>query len=98
VSSILKFGQFYAKIDPLVIDALRQRTNAEQVVVIESTLKPGDVVTIVEGSLRGLNAVVTQILSGRERVRVLLDFLGRQIHAEMGKPAVLPAKRHPLAE
>jgi transcriptional antiterminator RfaH len=98
VSSILKFGQFYAKIDPLVIDALRQRTNAEQVVVIESTLKPGDMVTIVEGSLRGLNAVVTQILSGRERVRVLLDFLGRQIHAEVAKPAVLPAKRHPLAE
>lgn len=98
VSSILKFGQFYAKLDPLVIDALRERTNAEQVVVIESTLKPGDVVTIVEGSLRGLSAVVTQILSGRERVRILLDFLGRQIHAEVGKPAVLPAKRHPLAE
>jgi len=98
VSSILQFGQHYATLDPAIIDGLRQHTDPQHVVVIESTLKPGDDVTIVEGALRGLGAVVTQILSGRERVRVLLDFLGREIHAELDAPAVLPARRHPLAE
>lgn len=98
VSAILQFGQHYASIDPRVIDALRERTNPQQIAVIENAIKPGDHVTIVEGALRGLEAVVTEILSGRERVRVLLDFLGREVHAELNKPAVLPARRHPLTE
>ncbi len=98
VSMILQFGNQYATLSPSVIDSLRQRTNAEQVAVIESTIKEGDTVTIVEGALRGLEAVVMQFLSGRERVRLLLDFLGREIHAEVRVPDVLPVRRHPLAE
>jgi len=97
ISKILQFGDKYAKLDPAIIEALRQRTNPDHVAVIESAIKQGDTVTIVEGALRGLEAVVTQILSGRERVRVLLSFLGSEIHAECKATTVLPAKRHPLA-
>lgn len=97
ISSILRFGDNYAGVDSDVIEALRRQTNLEQVAVIESEIKEGDTVKIVEGALRGLEAVVTQVLSGRERVKVLLNFLGREIHAEVTRPAVLPAKRHPLA-
>jgi transcriptional antiterminator RfaH len=97
VSSILKFGAEYAPVDESIIEGLRHQTNAEHIAVIDSSIKEGDNVTIVEGALCGLEAVVTQFLSGKERVRVLLNFLGREIHAEVDKPAVLPAKRHPLA-
>jgi transcriptional antiterminator RfaH len=97
ISNIVRFGEHYAAIDDSVIASLRETTNGEQIAVIESDIKVGDNVKIVEGTLRGLEAVVTNILSGRERVRVLLNFLGREIQAELQRPAVLPAKRHPLA-
>ena len=97
VSSILRFGQRYARLDEETIRALRSKTNDNQLAVLETEIREGDKVTIVEGALCGLEAVVTQFLSGRERVRVLLSFLGREIHAEVTKPGVLPAKRHPLA-
>jgi transcription antitermination factor NusG len=97
ISNIVRFGDHYAAIDDAIIASLRETTNGEQIAVIESDIKVGDNVKIVEGSLRGLEAVVTHFLSGRERVRVLLNFLGREIQAELHRPAVLPAKRHPLA-
>ncbi len=98
ISRILQFGNQFARISPSVIDALRDRTNEEQIAVVESTIKEGDRVTIVQGALRGLEAVVTQFLSGKERVRLPLDFLGREIHADVRMPAVLPIRRHPLAQ
>lgn len=98
VTSILHFGNKSVRIHPSVIDELRNRTNADQIAVIESTFKEGDRVRIAEGALRGLEAVVTQFLSGKDRVRLLLDFLGREIQAEVRIPAVLPIRRHPLAE
>jgi transcriptional antiterminator RfaH len=97
ISKIVQFGSHYASVDDAIIESLREKTNSEQIAVIESDIKVGDNVKIVEGSLRGLEAVVTTILSGRERVRVLLNFLGREIQAELTRPAVLPAKRHPMA-
>ena len=97
ISSILKFGSRYSAIGEDVIESLRIRTNAEQVAVVESTIHEGDEVKIVEGALFGLDAVVTQFLTGRDRVRVLLTFLGREIQAEVKVPAVLPGKRHPMA-
>jgi transcriptional antiterminator RfaH len=97
VSSILRFGQHYAQLDDETIRGLRGKTNEDQLAILESNICEGDTVTIVEGALCGLEAVVTRFLSGRERVRVLLNFLGREMHAEVSKPGVLPAKRHPLA-
>ena len=97
ITNIVRFGTLYASVEDGVIEGLRLQTNGEQIAVLEPEVKEGDTVKIVEGALRGLEAVVTSVLSGRERVRVLLNFLGREIHAEVSRPGVLPAKRHPLA-
>lgn len=97
ITNIVRFGTLYASVDDAIIATLREQTNSEQIAVLEPEVKEGDTVKIVEGALRGLEAVVTSVLSGRERVRVLLNFLGREIHAEVSRPGVLPAKRHPMA-
>ena len=97
ISGILRFGGHYAAISEETIFGLRGKTNDMHVAVIDSEVRAGDKVTIVAGAMTGIDGVVTQYLSGRERVQVLLEFLGREIHAEVEKSAVLPAKRHPLA-
>jgi hypothetical protein len=37
-----------------------------------------------------LEAVVTRIMPANERVRVLLEFLGRSVETEVASPKVLP--------
>jgi len=97
ISRILQFGDHYAKIEEAVMGTLRAQAGAREVVINNCDFVEGDKVRIVGGSLGGLEAIVTQILSGRERVRLLLDFLGREIHAEVNTSAILPVKRHPYA-
>ncbi len=41
------------------------------------------------GLLRGLNAVVSHVMPGRERIAVLMDFLGCQTMIELKTSAIL---------
>jgi transcriptional antiterminator RfaH len=67
------------------------------VAVITGEINEGDTVKIAEGAFCGLEGVVSQILSGKDRVRLLTNFLGRNIAVEMRRPGILPVQRHPLA-
>ena len=44
---------------------------------------PGDEVKLIDGAMRGLRAVVARGLPGRERIAVLMEFLGRQTMIEV---------------
>jgi transcriptional antiterminator RfaH len=95
VASILQFGDRHAIIDDEVIDSLRQHTNEQELTVLTPDLSTGSEVKIIDGSLRGLEAVVTQALPSKERLRILMTFLGRQVEAEIHKDALLPVAQHP---
>jgi len=97
VSTILRFGDQYAMLDDAIIDGLRGQTDAQHIALITPEVCAGAEVKIVGAPLHGIEAVVTQVLSGRERIRILINFFGRQMTAELQRPSVLPAKRHPLA-
>ena len=92
VRGILRFGQRLATLPENTIIALQSKAGAEEVVVtIDSSPKIGQPVHIVEGPFQGLEVVVTQLLPARERIRVLLDFLGRSLEMEVPAGKVLPA-------
>jgi transcriptional antiterminator RfaH len=94
VSGILNFGKKVVVVNDDVVEALRARIGSmEEVPVfeIDPTLHVGDPVNIAQGAFTGLESVITQTLSGKDRVRVLIDFLGRQIEAEVSKMSVVRA-------
>ena len=82
VSSIVRFGDWYPVIDDNVIEQLRDKTGGDAITELVPEFSPGDSVRLTEGPLAGLEAVITQVLPGNERVRVLLDFLGRETVTE----------------
>ena len=41
------------------------------------------------GVFHGLNAIVTQVMPGKDRVMVLMDFLGRQSSVMVGAQSVI---------
>ncbi|HEX6564592.1 MAG TPA: transcription termination/antitermination NusG family protein [Chthoniobacterales bacterium] len=89
VSSIVRFGDWYPVIDDTVIEQLRDKTG-DDIAELLPEFTPGDSVRLTEGPLAGLEAVITQVLPGKERVRVLLEFLGRETVTEARIDQVIP--------
>ena len=89
VSRVVHFGDRWPTLEPeLITDLQRAVGTAEAPRVVPMPLNPGDEVTITTGAFHGLSAVVTQVLPGRQRVTVLLDFLGRQTSVQLSEDSV----------
>jgi transcriptional antiterminator RfaH len=91
VSTIVRFGARVASIHESIIASLRELSGDEEMVIFNPELRVGDTVQIAEGAFLGLEAVVTQVLPAKERVKVLLEFLGRTIEAETTAPKIIPS-------
>ena len=55
-------------------------------------LVPGERVKLAEGALAGWEGVITEVLPGNERARLLLEFLGRETVAEARVENLLPGE------
>jgi len=90
VSTIVRFGSRVASIPETTIASLREASGQAEMIVFNPEPRVGDAVQIAEGAFLGLEAVVTQVLPAKERVKVLLEFLGRTVEAEIRAPQVIP--------
>jgi transcriptional antiterminator RfaH len=72
------------------MEALQEKTGEEEIVTLDPEIKVGQSVRIAEGPFQGLEVVVTHLLPARERVKVLLEFLGRPVETEISTPKILP--------
>ena len=90
VSKIVQFGSRTPSIADGVIAAMRQEVGEEELKEIPPEVEVGDEVVLGEGPLTGLTGVVTNLLTGEERVRVLMDFLGRDTFAEVDLRSISP--------
>ena len=97
VTGIVRFGERYPTIEDGILAQLRNHVDAGELKEVNYEISQGDRVKIVEGPLHGLEAVVMQVLPAKERVRILMDFLGRKLEAEVEHSRVLPQVDHPLA-
>jgi hypothetical protein len=84
VSGIVKFADRYPTIEEGAMTQLRGHTDAAEVKELVYELSKGD-------------QVVTQVLEAKERVKVLMDFLGRKMEAEVQWSSVIRQVSHPLA-
>jgi transcriptional antiterminator RfaH len=96
VSGIVRFADRYPIIEEGALTHLRDHTGAGEITHLSYDLSKGDQVRIVGGAFVGLEAVVTQVMSAKERVKVLMDFLGRKMEAEVEYASVLRQVAHPL--
>ena len=91
VCGIVRFGNCLASVPENTVMALQAKGGADEIVTVDSSLKIGEPVQFIEGPFQGLEVVITQLLPARERIRVLLEFLGRSLEMEVPAGKVLPA-------
>jgi transcription antitermination factor NusG len=87
VIRVVEFGGVPTEIPDSVIATLRGEMAESDLVEVRIGLKVGDTVELTEGPMRGFQGIVNGVMSGEERVSVLLDFLGRQslVQVEVSK-------------
>lgn len=90
VSKIVSFGGRYPYIPNSAADHLRQILGPENLLVFECRIEPGMEVKIGAGPFSGIEAVVREYHPGKERVRILLDWLGRQLETEVSSSDIVP--------
>ncbi|MGD9896383.1 MAG: transcription termination/antitermination protein NusG [Candidatus Methylacidiphilaceae bacterium] len=96
VATIVQFGGRYPLIPCSAADQLRQLLGPDQLITLQNTLEPGMEVKVGTGPFCGLSAIVREYVPGKERVRILFDWLGRQIETEVSSSdVVLPDPRAP---
>ena len=89
VRGVVHFGEHWPVIPEGIIADLRQLMGTSDLHTISPEFSPGDAVQITEGTLRGLQAVVSHVMPSRERVAVLMELLGRQIMVEIKTPMII---------
>ncbi len=80
----LLFGGELAAVEQDVIERFREMESTAGVIELErpQRFRKGDIVRIGSGSFAGIKAVVTEWLPEKERVRLLLDYFGREVMLE----------------
>ena len=85
ISSLVRFGQRIATVPDPVIDELKQCFQTDDPMSVEDKLRPGTEVTVAQGAFEGFQGIVVRLLPAKQRVQILLDFLGRTTLAEVDR-------------
>ena len=85
VAGVVHFGALWPTVPDQVIASLRAAVDHEETRVIEEMLEVGDEVQVFSGAFHGFSGVVARLIPARQRVAVLLEFLGRQTLVEVDR-------------
>ncbi len=83
VRGLVRFGSEIPPIPAAFVDAIRRQTIARsepsdpECITLTPEILAGDEIEVAHGPLRGMHGTVVQILPAAERVKILLEFLGR---------------------
>jgi transcriptional antiterminator RfaH len=93
ISSLVHFGRRIPSVPDAVIDELKQCFEAEEPMSVEERLCPGAEVAVAEGVFMGSRGIVVRVLPAKQRVQILLDFLGRTTVAELDRKSLTVENR-----
>src|SRR5436190_3123186 len=94
VKIVIQFGDRVPEIPESVIEDLRQGVDERSAAVLTDAPVPGEEIEIATGAFVGTKALVTHVLPGNQRVRILLDVMGRAVPAELSLDVVLFNRRN----
>lgn len=91
VVSVVRFGRAAARVPDDLITALKSREDIQGIQILPvDEYRPGSRVRITQGGFAGYEGIF-QAVSGRDRVTVLLDVLGRNARTTVDSASIEPA-------
>jgi transcriptional antiterminator RfaH len=93
VTKVVRFGNLAPAVPDEVIQALQRDLRELKSRVLTDAPEEGEDVEVADGAFKGLTGPVTRVLPAKQRVQILLDFMGRSIAAELSLELVLVRRR-----
>jgi len=90
ITGFVQFGDRLALLPDVLVSEIKDRTGEEEIVEVDQTLEPGKTVQVTQGPFQGLEALVTRVITAKERVEILIEWMGRTLRAEAGMADLLP--------
>jgi transcriptional antiterminator RfaH len=90
VSGFVQFGDRLALLPDELITEIKGRMGKDELLEIDQRLELGQNVEITRGPFQGLEAVVTRLIAARDRVEILIEWMGRSLYAEAGCADLAP--------
>lgn len=97
VKGFVQFGDGIPTIPDESIESLRAAMGEGETVTLNNSLRTGEEVVIDSGPFSGFSAIVQIYLPASHRVRVLLDFLGQRILADVSGDFVMGRRNYPAS-
>ncbi|MEI8314433.1 MAG: transcription termination/antitermination NusG family protein [Verrucomicrobiota bacterium] len=88
VINIVSFSGKPALVESAIIDAIKEYAQDNVVTIQPLQFKPGDIVEVQTGPLRGLQGIFEREMSDRDRVVILLDALAKGTRVEISREQV----------
>jgi transcriptional antiterminator RfaH len=82
VTGFVHFGNRLALLPDALISEIKSRMGDDEILEINQGLEPGQNVQITQGPFQGLEGLVTRIVTARDRVEILIEWMGRSLYAE----------------
>jgi len=77
------FGDLLGEVPQAVIESIRAEMGGEAVRELVIPVREGEEVEVALGPLAGMKGIVTRLLSGEQRVWILMEILGRHNQVEV---------------
>jgi transcriptional antiterminator RfaH len=89
VIRVVGFGGNAVSVPDQAIAELKAEMKDVEICEVQIGVQVGDIVELTEGPMRGFKGIVNAMLSGVDRVRILLEFLGRENAVEVPLSKIL---------
>ncbi len=92
IHSMVHFGQRIPSVEDSIVEELQECFGAEDTMIVQDRISPGDEITIGEGAFAGMRAYVLRLMPAKKRVQVLLEVLGGPTPVEVNRSSVVLVK------
>jgi transcriptional antiterminator RfaH len=90
VRGFVQFGDSIGLLQDSLVSEIRNHADSNELIELNGGLEPGQNVQIAQGPFQGIEAMITRLITARERVEILIEWLGRSLHAEASVADLLP--------
>jgi transcriptional antiterminator RfaH len=90
VNGFVQFGERLGLLPDELVSELKAGVGKDELLEIEKGLEPGKNVQVTQGPFQGFEALVTRLIAARDRVEILVEWMGRSLYAEAPVVALVP--------